>query len=134
MTHMESPMAGGASDLSPSLRSSESPTVVPKAPAVRATRHPLKRKLQAGEEKLECPKLSCQTQTCWRDGPATEEDLGLHQSFGVEAKTKTKRVYKQEVTTAEGGCRVCKVCGTSFTKKFFFDRHMKTHAGLFTGV
>lgn len=132
MTHMESPMAGGASDLSPSLHSSESPTVVPEAPALRATRHPLKRKLQAGEEKLECPKLSGQTR--WRDGPAADEDLGSRQSLGVEAKAKTKRVDKQEVTTADGGCRVCKVCGTSFTKKFFFDRHMKTHAGLFTDV
>lgn len=132
MTHVESPspVDGGAPDLSPSLCSSESPTVVPEAPAVRVTRHPLKRKLQAGEEKLECPKLRGQTR--WRDGPAADEDLGSRQSLGVEAKTK--RVDKQEVTTAEGGCRVCKVCGTSFTKKFFFDRHMKTHAGLFTDV
>ena len=125
-------MDGGASDLSPSLRSTESPAVVPEAPAVRATMHPLKRKLQAGEEKLESPKLSGQTR--WRDGPAPDEDVGSHKSSGVEAKTKTKRVDKQEVTIAEGGCRVCKVCGTSFTKKFFFDRHMKTHAGLFTDV
>ena len=129
MTHIEPPTDGGLPDLSSSLNPlAEPPAVVAEAAAVHTTKHPLKRKLQEREEKLEPRKLSGQTH--WPDGPVTDDDLASHQSLDV----KGKRGGKQEMATVEEGWRVCKVCGTSFTKKFHFDRQMNTHTGLLTNT
>ena len=121
----------GAPDVSPLHRpltfTEQPPAVLDAASAAHATTHPLKRTMQAGADRPG-PQRHCATKKPRPDAAAGDAGLsGDIQSAGAH-ETKSERGGKQEAGVER---KVCEMCGASFTKKFYLDRHLKTHTGWF---